>query len=105
MAFCAKEGEPFTNVDLSDVIAREVAPRIVVLAYHGRGDREGKPAYERKPIMRRRSANPLTRIRPGVLCTEAVKGHYPTLPHAGTLFLDELGEFSSRVLETLASRT
>lgn len=42
----AKQGEAFTNVALSDVIAREVAPGVVLLAYHGRGEREGKPAYE-----------------------------------------------------------
>ena len=42
----ATYGEPFTNVELTDVIAREVAPDVVLLAYHGRGEREGKPAYE-----------------------------------------------------------
>ena len=42
----AKFGEPFTNVELTDIIVREVAPDVILLAYHGRGEREGKPAYE-----------------------------------------------------------
>ena len=42
----AQYGEPFGNVELTDVVAREVAPGVIILAYHGRGEREGKPAYE-----------------------------------------------------------
>lgn len=42
----AKQGDPFVNVELTDMVAREVAPGVVILAYHGRGEHAGKPAYE-----------------------------------------------------------
>jgi len=42
----ATQSEPFTNVELADVIVREIAPDVVMLAYHGRGERSGGKPYQ-----------------------------------------------------------
>lgn len=42
----AKQGEPFTDVELTDVIVREIAPDVVMLVYHGHGERDGGKPYQ-----------------------------------------------------------
>lgn len=40
-----KQGRPFTDVEFTDTIVREVVPGVIVLAYHGRG-RSGDHQYQ-----------------------------------------------------------
>ena len=42
----AKQGDPFMDVELTDVIVREIAPDVVVLVYHGHGERDGGQPYQ-----------------------------------------------------------
>ena len=42
----AKQGRPFTDVTFTDTIVREVAPGVIVLAYHGQGRSEDGHQYQ-----------------------------------------------------------
>jgi hypothetical protein len=42
----AKQGRPFTDVEFSDTVVREVAPGVIVLAYHGQGRSDDGHQYQ-----------------------------------------------------------